>query len=819
MTWWKKKPDDVLEWTVSEAGFDDAPEIEEPPALPKSDAPAAATQPPILLRLPWRSTVLVVAPAALILLGVWAWSQWNLWQTGREIEQTMSREPADPPRPLGFLERDEAVAPRVLSPIQQNTDTLRADIAYAFLAPDEQRYTFATPRFFFRSADESWQPTAPPDTFPGEIRQYKSQWFMLNYYAADAELVEQTLIPYLERTLERACTLWRCAPPARLTLTDLQADEAAVREAGLSADEPLLFWLLADGNAQTFTQIAAPHTAGYPVDAASRDLWLRTLALRAFSQIFLSADLPIPLRAQADDPWLSALAAIVAADLGLESPTVLRYGLNDETDLRQRLTYDRGAGQAPGRAEQAEQRRNLLAFLNRFARQWPEVNRRDLANAIFRNGGPSPFIELLRHSLQDRRPFAEWVNDWRELLGQPVGEVELPPADLMLMCITGPRFYEAGELKPLPPFDEWPAPAYTLAGWSPDGRYLSLGLGWSAAVLDTQTGLIRLPDDPATATTFQLPLAWASDSVLVYLAVEAEAMMRGGPPDEDSYQLRFFDLAEPARNLPPLTGVGLPYGPYSYLVSPDNRWAALLYADSMDGDSLASLDLLPALGGERQILTSATNALPVWSPDSRMLAFAHWEAARETLVLSLYTIGTGQTRVMWDARDWELTSFQGMPRAQLAWSGDGQWLALAVQPSASSAVRWLGLIAPDGSSTLRLDTPQRAAGSRGGINELQGRQSVPGGTITALAFSNNGRYLALSGSFGQPQLLIYDVVDRGIARTIPSIEWPLLQWSPDDRQLLLSGRGVAVLNDPLDPEREPETLADSDECQFGAWKP
>ncbi len=793
MTWWKKKPDDVLEWTVSEAGFDDAPEVEETAAPAKSDSPAAATQPPIPLRLPWQPAVLVVVPAAFILLGVWAWNQWNLWQTRREIEQTMSRESADPPRPLSFLERDEAIAPRVLSPTQWNTDSWRADIAYTFLAPDGQRYTFATPRFFFRSADASWQPTAPPDTFPGEIREYTSQWFTLNYYAADAELVEQTLIPYLERTLERACTLWRCAPPATLTLTDLKADEAAVRETGLSADEPLLFWLLATDNAQLLGQrakpIAAPHTAGYPVDTASRELWQRTLVLRAFSQIFLSADLPmIPLRAEADNPWLSALAAIVATDLGLESPTVLRYDLSDEADLRQRLTYDRGAGQAPSRAEQAEQRRNLLALLNRFARQWPEVNRLDLANAIFRRGDSlSPFSELVRQSLQDRRPLIEWVDDWRELLGRPAGEVELPTADLMLTCVAGPRFYEAGELKPLLPFDEWPALGYTFAGWSPEGRYVSLGLGLSAAGLDTQTGLIRLPDD--SATTFQLPLAWASDSMLAYWVVPA-----GWRTRPEDLQISFFNLANPTRRPPPVTHIHI--GPNFGLISPNLQWLAVTLLDDDESDP-GTLQLMSLLSDERRLIIQGAYA-PAWSPDSREVAFLHWDGALKALALQVYNLETSLTRAVWSQPRQELVMDPNLIMSSISWSPDGQWIALALPTRADSREHWAGLVSVEGAGPAAL--------------------AVPEGRIESLAFSPVGSYLFLIGDFPERQLLIYDVAGKRVIRALPG-NWRTAQWSPDGRQLLLFGSRAALLGDALDPEREPKTLAESDECLLGAWKP
>lgn len=815
--WWKKQTDDTLEWTVSEAGFDEAAEVLEADPVP----PAAPVARPAPFQFSWRRLAWLAAPALLILAALWAWSQWTQWQTRREVEQALIGEIAAPRHPLSFLTWDETQPLRLGAVTQLDVDTLRADAVHTFVAPGGQRYAFGLPRYFSR-AGERWLPGDPPDPFPGEIRQHADRRFTLRYYVADAELVEQTVIPYLDTALDRVCAEWECARPATLSFTDRRADWATATDIILEADEPLLFWLLADSNAQALTQIAAPHSAGYPVDAASRDLWLRTLALRVFSQLAFNEAFLEPRGDQSANTLLQAVIALEAAKFNLESSSVRDYGLSREASGRLFSENILATGQPWGQAERTQERRDALALLNRFARQWPQAAQFDLASdaAFFSLGPGGPAAWLLRQSIQDGQPLAEWVNDWRELLGQPLIAALQPTGDLLLNCFTGPQIYGDDGLKPVLPLENFPNVAYSFSGWSPTGRYLPLGIGFQPVVLDTQTSLLRLPPDDFKAA-LAVPLAWASDSVLVYLAVKAEAVLRSDPSDQGSYQLRFFDLAEPARNLPPLTDVGLPfmYGPYSYLASPDNRWAALLYADSMDGDGSASLDLLPALGGERQILAPATSALPVWSPDSRELAFAYWDAARESLVLSLYNVDTGQTRAVWAAWDWELGSFQGTSRVQLAWSGDGRWLALAVQPSASNAVRWLGLIAPDGSDTLRLDAPQRAAGSTGSLNNLQGRPSVPGGTITSLAFSNDGRYLAVSGNFGEPQLLIYDVAARRIARALPAGESPQLQWSPDDRQLLLSGNGVAVLNDPLNPHSQIESLTNGESCSFASWKP
>jgi hypothetical protein len=811
--WWKKKTDDTLEWTVSEAGFGDAAEVTEgaPPEAAPAAPVASAAKP---LQFPWRRLGWLAAPALFILAALWAWSQWNQWQTRRELEQALIGEISAPRLPLSFLKWDDTQPLRLGTVTQLDVDTLQADAIHTFVAPDGQRYTFATPRYFSR-AGESWQPGDPPDPFPSEIRQHTDGRFTLRYYAADAELVEQTVIPYLDKALDPVCAEWECARPATLSFTDRRADWSPATDITLEADEPLLFWLLADGDPQALTQIAAPHSAGYPVDAASRNLWLRALVLRVFSQLAFNEAFLEPRGDQSANTLLQAVIVLEAAKFNLETSRVREYGLNGEANGRLFPQSLLDTGQSASRTGQAQERRDALALLNRFARQWPQADQFNLArDAAFFSLGPGPMAWLQRQSVRDGQPLAEWVNDWRKLLGQPIGPVTIPSGDLLLNCFTGPQIHGDDGLKPVLPLENFPGVAYSFSGWSPTGRYLPLGIGFQPVVLDTQTGRLRLPPDELNAA-LALPLAWASDSVLVYLAVEAEAVLRGSPPDKDSYQLRFFDLAETARNLPPLTGVGPPFvGPYSYLASPDGQWAALLHADAMGGDGRASLDLLPALGGERRLLAQDGQP-PVWSPDSRELAFMDWDAATESSVLRVYTVSTGQTRSVWDSRTWETAALG----AQLAWSPDGRWIALAAQPSSSNSLRWLGLIAPDGSNTLRLDTPQRAAGSRSGVNDLQGRQSVPGGTITALAFSNDGRYLALSGSFGQPQLLIYDVADRRIARTISGIESPQLQWSPDDRQLLLSGQGVAVLNSPLDPNSQIEPLTEGENCSFASWKP
>lgn len=810
--WWKKDPADTLDWTVGEAGFENALEAEEPAAPATSDAPAPA--PRQAFRIPWRPTALLaVLPAALILLGAWAWSQWNHWQMRREVEQALSGELTAPPLPLGYLKWDHTQPVRLGTIVQLDVDTLRADAVYTFSAPDGQKYRFATPRFF-RRAGARWQPADPPGSFPGELRQLTNRWLTLYYYAADAELVEQTLLPYLNATLERICARWRCASPTTLVLTEVRVNARAPTDLQLEADEPLLFWLLAAGDVVApGERMAAPHAAGYPVDASSTELWQRTLALQAFSKLAhkeVFADAPIMIDALAN-PFFPTFLSLEAAKLGLERPDVREYGVASETasPLRPRSLFE--FERYPSRPdEQAQHRRELLALLNRFARQWPEAEPFDLTRDAFSFFGPGlgGLNGLLRRSLRDGQPFAEWVNRWRELLGQPVRPVALPAGDLLLHCFVGPQFYEAGKLRPLLFSDEYLYLAFSFAGWSPTGRYLPLGLGFSASVLDTQTGLIRLPPDDA-GEAFQLPLAWASDTVLAYLALEVRALPQPGP---DDVQLRFFDLAEPARRLPPVTEIGFPLGPGipRYFLSPDRQWAALYGIRNTEDGSQLMLELMPALGGQRQLLARDGQS-PVWSPDSRELAFMDWDASTESSVLHVYTVSTGQTRVVWKSP----TSERAAPQAQLDWSPDGRWIALAVRPAEGNTMRWVGLVAPDGSTAVRLDTPTAAAGA-----DRSGRfHSLPDGAIRALAFSPDGRYLALSGAFPEPQLLIYDVAAGRVARTLPGGEWPQLQWSPDNRQLLLAGSSVALLSEPLNAPNQPQPLANSEGCFSGSWKP
>jgi hypothetical protein len=805
--WWKKDSEDTLEWTVGEAGFEDTPEAEAPLAPTTPDTPAPAPRQPLHIR--WRPTaLLVVLPAALILLGVWAWSQWNHWQIRREVEQVLSAERTEPPSPLGYLKWDETEPARLGKVVQLDVDTLRADAVYTFSAPDGKKYRFATPRFF-RRAGESWQPADPPTSFPGELRQLTNPRLTLYYQAADAELIEQTLLPYLNATLERICARWRCAKPATLLLTETDGSRRVPADIRLEANEPLLFWLLAAADAQApgeRIRVAAPHAAGYPVDAVSTELWQRTLALQVFSQLaFAEVFAGAPVNDLLDRPFFQTFLSLEAVNYGLEPSDVREYGVAMEAArpfwrLMEHARYSSGRG---GGA--VTQRRDLLTLLNRFTRQWPEAEPFDFTrDAWFAGFGPGPMNWLLRRSLRDGQPFAEWVNRWRELLGQPTGAVGIPSSDLALNCFSGPQFYQAGELKPLLPFEGLPEVAFSLAGWSPTGQYLALGIGFRASVLDTQTGLIHLPTDD-TGEAFHLPLAWASDAVLAYLALEVRALPQ---PDPDDLQLRFFDVAEPARRLPPVNEVGfsLHAGTPIYFPSPDRQWATLYGIRNIEGSPQLALEVLPALGGQRRLLTRNVQP-PAWSPDSRELAFLDWEASTSSWVLRVYTVSTGQTRVVWKSQALGQAALQ----TQLAWSPDGRWIALAAHPADGNSLHWFGLVASDGSETVRLDTPRATAGAEG--------SGLSGGVIRALAFSHDGRYLALSGAFSEPQLLIYEVAAGRLVRTLPGGEWPWLQWSPDDRQLLLSGNGVALLEEPLNAQSQPRLLANGQSCFSGSWKP
>lgn len=813
--WWKKDPNDTLEWTVGEAGFEAAPEAEEPRPDAEPATPASATATRRALHVPWRPTaLLIVAPTMLILLGVWVWSQWNQWQTRREVEQALSAARTAPLSPLSYLTWDETEPVRVGTVTQLDVNTLRADAVHTFRAPDGKKYRFATPRFF-RRAGESWLPADPPSSFPGELRQLTNLRLTLYYHAADAELVEQTLLPYLNATLERICARWSCAKPATLLLTEVRASRLAPPDTLLEAGEPLLFWLLAGADAQSLSEgtrnVAAPHTAGYPVDAASIELWQRTLALQAFSQLALTEAFPEASPGYApESPFLQTLLSLEAVNYGLEPPAIREYGLGAESTeplrrLLESAQYSSGRG-----VEAVTQRRGLLTLLNRFTQRWPEAGTFDFTREGFlAQFGAGPMSWMLRRSLRDGQPFDEWVNQWRELLGQPASAVELPSGNLLLHCFAGPQFYQSGELKPLLPLEELREVAFSFAAWSPSGRYLPLGIGFRASVLDTQTGLMRLPPDDS-GEAFHLPLAWASDTMLAYLALDVRALPQRRP---DDLQLRFFDLAEPERRLPPVTAVAPPldFGAHMYFLSPDRQWAALFGVLTTRNDSRLTLELMPALGGQRRLL-SQSGQMPAWSPDSRELAFVDWGASASSVVLRIYTVSTGQTRVVWESQTAEREAL----RTQLAWSPDEQWIALAAQSADGNSLRWFGLVAPDGSRTIRLDAP----GSRARNDGARRFQSLPfGSVINTMAFSRDGRYLALSGAFPEPQLLIYDLTTGRIVQTLTIGPWRDLQWSPDDRQLLLSGNGVALLEEPLSAQSRPRLLASGENCFLGSWKP
>ena len=84
--------------------------------------------------------------------------------------------------------------------------------------------------------------------------------------------------------------------------------------------------------------------------------------------------------------------------------------------------------------------------------------------------------------------------------------------------------------------------------------------------------------------------------------------------------------------------------------------------------------------------TSATDAWPAWSPDSRTLAFARGDPRGQMDIWVVRADGSGERRI-----------YRGQPTACCpAWSPDGEWIAFSQRES--SLADWdLYVMRPDGS--------------------------------------------------------------------------------------------------------------------------
>lgn len=803
----KAEKDDFFEWDIGGQGFDDSKAIPEPEPVHPAEQPAAPSKRPWSHRRTLWMRAALAAIIVLILGGLWLLDWWSQRQTGADIERLLALDKSTPLAPVGGL-TPLPILPVLRSMEVTGPDNVRADMAYAFSAPDGAVLNFAVPRFFERK-DGAWSPVRVPGDFPGETLSYNGVRLILKYPAADADFVENTLGPFVDDVLVSACKQWQCSAGAR---AQIELDVAWGRPPStpeLPADDSLLFTLLAAGDLPRGIgahRRPAFFLTGYPVGANSVAYLRRAFALQALTQLALSID-PQSYAAQSgpspmeNNPFLYAVVARMGARLELESPNALAPQPPEALAPLEQMWNWNSIENAEARRGRARASRTALAILNELLRDQPVEVEAEILHGQIPGGDSLAAFAALYGALAERGLTVEEMGARvQAALGQP-GNTDLSflrDAELVLNCETGPLFLTSdGQFHRLPLPEGFPVFAW-VPEWSPDGRRIAVNFFLHSFVADLETAQTQwTPGIEGNAIMWSV--GWASDSVLAYYH------FRFPRPAEEfdltSVELRFADLDDPTRSPPALPGVWIPGSfPGSQPnagISPDRT--AFLVTNQPFAEGSGEFSVMPILGGERTTVGAGTS--PAWSPDSRSVAYVSQDQGERALTLKVFDRETGAQRTLpLGQQEQFIYDANGGSFSQLKWSPTGEQIAFVLGSSGSrGSTAWLGLARLDGSESFTIT------------------QSLE--FIGQMNFSPDGRYLAVTfPDDRQPRLAIYETQRGELVRSLAG-QWRNAQWSPGgDALWLFSDNGVQHLDQPLLRQSQPHEVTQG-ACQNALWKP
>ncbi|MEP7357231.1 MAG: hypothetical protein ABI847_08325, partial [Anaerolineales bacterium] len=690
------------------------------------------------------------------------------WVAG-QLARAQRGQPAPLPMTSLWPTSDPAV---VQSVTVVTADTARADVVRHFYALDGARASFTLPQYY-QFTNGQWRRIAPPASGQAEVRQWDGRFIRLSYYAVD-EAVLADMGPYLDEKLAAICAAWECPAGLKFDLPFLLDDVTVTRGFDYfspAPSAPMIFGLLLSEREAFWSSrtlpLAAPHLAGYPADAASRDIFRRLLALEVL--VRLVAGLTPPSFQFSALPY--ALAARLSVTLDLDDPDIrsinfARAAFNSqELWALQYVSTARPLGPFYTKVAQYQ----ALAALNNVLAGEPAGIETRLLSGL--QTAPSPEAWLGQAlGIPAEAAAARLEAGLANLQNVPAAAAIPSGQALTLSCRSGlaslsldqsqARYFLSGSF----------ADAQPIA-WSPDSKRLLIEISGQLAVIEAGSG--KLTWLPATADYFN-QIEWVSDSVLAYTLWPRDLFRVAFEPGQ--FGLHYFDTADPQRSLPAIPGV------QQFVLSPDRSQAVLVLVNAQPSfERQASLALIPALGGPLRRLADAALS-PDWSPDGRTILFAQVNTA--TVSLHTLDLATGAAQRIFDTGTWDRT---GQPADLSArWSPAGDRVMLAVQGGYGTHFNVWSL-RPDGSEPVMVyDGPAAAYAD-------------------PVRFSADGAYLSVTlwDPYWRRQTAIYNAATgaKGL-RLANAGGWAA--WAPTGHELVMSSyEGISLITNPGDPLGQP----------------
>ncbi|MGH2524076.1 MAG: hypothetical protein ACRDH2_16340, partial [Anaerolineales bacterium] len=431
----------------------------------------------------------------------WLALRLGLAQTGRAA-----------PLPLPLLRPvRQAGVVRSVETLAQNM--ARVGVARQFTAPDGAVVTFALPQFY-QFSNGTWRRIPPPDQQSLERRRHSGPHVEIGYEVGDAAFVEKNLAPYVDDVLARACAKWDCPATFKIGLNLVHSTTGASfwdYPSPLPGDP----WLFALSPPQ-FTRwpgnilnLPSSQSVGYPVDDASTDLFKRAIALQA---LFVAADQLVFYEGgqdQAQNGFLYALVARMAAQLGLELPEVDDILSTPEAHAS---IWNSGPDIPPPTALHS-----ALAVLNWLLRDQPPDAETRLLRALRQATGPEEWLALglgLSPEAAGAKLRAAIESTYQAELNYRVAELPFDSYDFALGCENGPALFSLDSAQPYYLLPDYRSEAYLLSR-SRDGTQLALMLRDQPVILDLSAR--KLYALPGATRENLAKLQWITDTVVAYI--------------------------------------------------------------------------------------------------------------------------------------------------------------------------------------------------------------------------------------------------------------------------------------------------------------